>query len=157
MEEHKQLIDGPNAREWHNDSAGIPAAGWRGPPKSMDFVGLIHKIHTGENRTWQTIYGIGGVADDYSTVRFPSDLGNCDLCHVDGSEQLPVPSNLLPIQNPAGPINPMGRTAEACLGCHDNNPSAISHAAANTNQLGESCEVCHGTDADFSVSKMHAH
>jgi OmcA/MtrC family decaheme c-type cytochrome len=127
-----------------------------GPAQSMDFAGLIHKIHTGENRTWQTIYGIGGVADAYDTVRFPSDLGNCDLCHVNGSEQLPVPPNLLPIQNPAGPINPMGRTTEACLGCHDNDPSAIAHAATNTNQLGESCVVCHGPNADFSVSKMHA-
>ncbi len=129
-----------------------------GPAQSVDFAGLIHKIHTGENRTWQTIYGIGGVADAYPTVRFPSDLRNCDLCHVNGSQQLPLASTLLPIQNPAGPIQVMGRTTEACLGCHDTNPSAIAHVAANTSsRLGESCDVCHGPDDEFSVDKVHAH
>ena len=145
------LCHNPN----ETDQAQRPAGA--GPAQSMDFAGLIHKIHTGENRTWQTIYGIGGVADAYDTVRFPSDLGNCELCHVNGSEQLPVSANLLPIQNPAGPIASMGRTTEACLGCHDSKPSAIAHAALNTGQFGESCDVCHGPDDDFSVSKVHAH
>jgi hypothetical protein len=36
-------------------------------------------------------------------------------------------------------------------------PSAIAHAALNTGQLGESCDVCQGPDDEFSVSKVHAH
>jgi hypothetical protein len=26
----------------------------------------------------------------------------------------------------------------------------------NTSRLGESCTVCHGTTADFSIDKVHA-
>lgn len=126
------------------------------PAESVNFGGLIHKIHNGANRNWRSVYGIGGFEDSYPSVTFPSDLGKCDLCHVNGSEQLPLPAGLLPVKNPVGPITSMGRASESCLGCHDTSPSAIIHVMTNTTQLGESCEVCHGPDDEFSVSKVHA-
>jgi OmcA/MtrC family decaheme c-type cytochrome len=127
------------------------------PAESVNFGGLIHKIHNGVNRNWRSVYGIGGIEDSYPSVTFPGDLGKCDNCHVNGSEQLPLPAGLLPVKNPAGPITSMGRASESCLGCHDTDPAAISHVMANTSKLGESCAVCHGPDDDFAVSKVHAH
>jgi cytochrome c5 len=52
-------------------------------------------------------------------------------------------------------INPMQPAAAACLSCHSSQEAA-SHALVNTSTLGESCTVCHGTDAQFSVDKSHA-
>jgi hypothetical protein len=49
----------------------------------------------------------------------------------------------------------MQPTAAACLGCHDSKPVAI-HAITMTTVLGESCEVCHGNDAEKSVDQVHA-
>jgi hypothetical protein len=54
-----------------------------------------------------------------------------------------------------GYINPIGPTASACSGCHVAK-DASAHFAANTNALGESCDVCHGTGAAFDVDKVHA-
>ena len=45
--------------------------------------------------------------------------------------------------------------AAACLGCHTGKEAA-SHALSNTSALGESCDACHGPQADFSVDKVHA-
>jgi hypothetical protein len=46
-------------------------------------------------------------------------------------------------------------TASACLGCHASR-AAASHALAHTTTLGESCTVCHGPNATYSVNKVHA-
>ncbi len=125
------------------------------PAESMDFAVLAHKIHTGENRQWRSIYGVNSVEDGYGIVRYPDDRGNCDGCHVNGSEQLPLPSGLLAVFNPNEIPNPRGKASAACLGCHDTT-SAHSHALSNTTMLGESCDVCHGAKGAFSVSRVHA-
>ena len=46
-------------------------------------------------------------------------------------------------------------TAAACQGCHDDKATA-SHALANTTAIGESCAVCHGQNAEFSMDKVHS-
>ncbi len=43
----------------------------------------------------------------------------------------------------------------ACLACHGSQEAA-SHAFVNTSSLGESCSVCHGQTAEFSVDRVHA-
>jgi OmcA/MtrC family decaheme c-type cytochrome len=138
------------------------------PPQSVDFALMIHKIHKGElmkeeNRGY-TVVGYGGTDHDFSEVRFPAfspnasagDMRNCNLCHVNGSEQLPLQSGLHKVTDPQGVLNPVGRTTAACTACHGST-AAASHALANTTeQLGESCDVCHGGNAEFSVNKAHA-
>jgi hypothetical protein len=49
----------------------------------------------------------------------------------------------------------MQHYAAACLGCHDTQPAA-AHALTMTAPFGEACAACHGSDADFSVDKVHA-
>jgi OmcA/MtrC family decaheme c-type cytochrome len=143
------LCHNPN----ETDKAWRPASEM--PAESMDFAVLAHKIHTGENRQWRTIYGVTGVPDGYDTVRYPDDRDNCDGCHVNGSEQLPLPEGLLAVLNPDEVPNPRGKASAACLGCHDT-VSAHNHALVNTTIFGESCDVCHGTNAVFAVSRVHA-
>ncbi|MBI3183945.1 MAG: hypothetical protein HYZ28_17555 [Myxococcales bacterium] len=49
-------------------------------------------------------------------------------------------------------------STEVCLSCHNTEPAA-GHAAINTFQASgtanETCQVCHGEKAEFSVEKAH--
>jgi OmcA/MtrC family decaheme c-type cytochrome len=139
------------------------------PNQSVDFALMIHKIHTGErmhevNREY-TVIGFGGSVHPFDEVRYPvltangqaADTSVCQMCHVNGSETLPLPDevNRLKVMDPQGPISPVGRITAACTGCHQGT-AAASHALANTTQLGESCSACHGSSAEFSVTRSHA-
>jgi OmcA/MtrC family decaheme c-type cytochrome len=137
------------------------------PPQSVNFALMIHKIHTGENmvadnRTY-VVVGFGGSHNDFTDVRYPAfspsgqvgDRRNCSMCHVNGSEQLPLQDGLNQVTDPQGLINPVGARTSACTACHGS-IAAASHALVNTSVLGESCDVCHGSSADFSVNKVHA-
>jgi OmcA/MtrC family decaheme c-type cytochrome len=136
------------------------------PAQGVNFNLLVHRIHSGENlkeagRSF-TVVGFGGSHNDFSEVRYPAmspagspgDRRNCAMCHVNGSEQN-LPTGLNAVTDPQGPINPILPIASACTGCHVSLPAA-SHALANTTTLGESCQTCHGGNADFSVAKEHA-
>ncbi len=149
--EHCVLCHNPNA----DDSARRPAG--ENPPESIHFKSMIHKIHTGENLTTDfTIYGFGGSRNNFNDVRFPGDRRDCEKCHVNNSEQLPLPDGELPSQQPRGWFTPQQPIETACLGCHTEKQAA-AHALLNTSpQLGEACEVCHGQDAEFSINKVHA-
>lgn len=138
------------------------------PPQSVDLALMIHKIHTGEHMKEQnrgyTVVGFGGAVHDFTEVRYPAlspsgsvgDLRNCSMCHVNGSEQLPLQEGLKAVTDPQGLIKTAGKATAACTACHGTR-AAASHALVNTTeQLGESCDVCHGTNADFSVNKVHA-
>jgi OmcA/MtrC family decaheme c-type cytochrome len=147
------LCHNPN----NNDRVQRPASA--GAPQSINLAQMIHKIHTGEELAAQggslTIYGFGGSKNDFTEVRFPGDRRNCSTCHVNGSEQLPLKAGLLNVDDQRGPINPVGPITSACTGCHATIATA-SHALANTTRLGESCAVCHGSSAEFSVDRVHA-
>lgn len=113
---------------------------------------MIHRIHRGKALTRP--YKVGNA--NFNEVGYPGDLRNCAACHVNGSEQLPLPAGLQPVAAPNEPINPMPPATAACLGCHDS-LEAAAHAKANTGRLGESCAVCHGPDAAYAVNRVHAH
>ncbi len=138
------------------------------PPQAVDFALMIHKIHTGEKMQEQNrgyiVVGYGGSHNDFSEVRFPAfspsgspgDTRNCNLCHVDGSQNLPLQWGVNKVTDPQGMLNPVGKVTSACTACHGT-PAAASHALTNTSQeLGESCEVCHGGNAEFNVNRVHA-
>lgn len=140
------------------------------PPQAVQFAFMIHRIHTGEElnsmNAGYTVVGFGGSHNDFSEVRYPAFAPNgavgdrraCDMCHVNGSEQS-LPTTMLPVKAPQSPVNPLPPVTAACTGCHADLPS-LAHAAANTVQLGgktvESCQACHSSSGDFSVSRVHA-
>jgi OmcA/MtrC family decaheme c-type cytochrome len=134
------------------------------PNETIDFRTMVHKIHTGEELQQEyTVYGFGNTPNNYNEVGYPvftpeggvGDRRVCSMCHVNGSENLPLRSGLLTVNNPRGFIDPTPPQTAACLGCHTS-VDAASHALINTSKLGESCATCHGSGADFSVSKVHA-
>ena len=136
------------------DAAGRPASA--GPPQAITFKIMIHSIHTGHDLTREfAIYGGSGTKTDFGDVHFPGDRRDCAKCHVNNSEQLPLPDGVSSVNNPRSPYNPIGAIAAACTGCHTDD-SVYSHALAMTTPIGESCEVCHGKGMEFSVDRVHA-
>lgn len=128
------------------------------PAQSVDFKTMIHRLHSGKEMGEHeyTVYGFGNVANDLTEFGFPGDLRNCDGCHVNNSQQLPLRKGMLPVQDARQDIPVVLPETAACTSCHTST-FAKSHALANTTQLGESCATCHGPNADFAVSKVHAH
>lgn len=138
-----------------SDAVMRPADGSANPPESVDFALMIHRIHSGPNQTRDfTIYGFGGSKNNFNDVGYPGDLTNCEQCHLPGTYVLPIGATAK-INDTRGFINPVYPTSGACLGCHAS-IDAASHALVNTTSLGESCSVCHGPNADYSVAKVHA-
>jgi len=127
------------------------------PPESVNFKTMIHKIHTGEELEIPfTVYGFGGTAHDFTEVRFPGDRSDCTICHMDGTQQLPLPAGTLSQVAPRDYLDPLPPTSGACLSCHTT-ISAAAHADVNiSSRLGESCAACHGPQAEFSVDRVHA-
>jgi OmcA/MtrC family decaheme c-type cytochrome len=145
------LCHNPNA----TDQALRPAN--QAPAQTIDFPVLIHRIHTGEEmESPYIIYGFNGSVNDFSGVLFPGDRRNCAKCHLNGSQEVPLPATRIDVQTPRGFYNLMGPTAAACTGCHTAQDSAAHTKIMTDPTLGESCSVCHSSDADFSVDKVHA-
>jgi len=144
----------------NNDSAQRPAS--EGPPESISFQRLIHRIHTGEEMTQDfTIFGFGGSKNNFNEVRFPGDRRNCAKCHTANAYLLPLPTGIDSVTTLRDYFTPQGPATAACLGCHDNRDAA-AHAFLMTTTFpgttipAEACATCHGTGKDWDVAKVHA-
>lgn len=144
----------------NDDSSQRPAA--QAPPESIQLARMVHHIHTGENLTHDyTIYGYQGSKNTFNDILFPGDTRDCAKCHADvaaGAQQtyeVPLGDALLPVATPRDYYTPMQPTAAACLGCHDSK-AAAAHAFLNTATFGEACAVCHSSDDEFGVARVHA-
>jgi len=126
------------------------------PEQSIHFKYMVHKIHRGEDlENGYVVAGHNQSIHDYSEVEYPGDLRNCDACHIDDTQQLPLPDGLLATTTPQEWWDPMMPVASACLSCHDDDDSA-AHTYANTTFFGESCGTCHGEGKFAAVDKVHA-
>jgi OmcA/MtrC family decaheme c-type cytochrome len=135
------------------DAARRPAD--KGPPEAIDFALMIHRIHAGNRQTRDyTLYGFGNTPHNYNHVGFPGLLNNCLNCHLDRTYNVPPPARL-DKTDPRGWVSPAMPSNAACGGCHVSRDTA-SHALVNTSSLGESCAVCHGPKASYSVDRVHA-
>lgn len=141
------------------DAARRPAAA--NPPETVALKFLAHRVHGGERLHEEfgvnyTVYGFGGNPIAFNEVRFPAPLNECFVCHTNGSEN---PSTRMlsqsPVTAPRYPVNPLPPITAACYGCHADN-AMLSHARANTTDLGESCSVCHASASEFAATRMHA-
>jgi OmcA/MtrC family decaheme c-type cytochrome len=134
-----------------------------GPPESVSFQRLIHRIHTGEELTQDfTVIGFGGSVNNFNEVRYPGDRRSCAKCHTATSFTLPLPTGLSSVTTLRDFFTPQGPGTASCLGCHDSRDTA-AHAYLNTTTFGgtgqsaEACATCHGTGKDWDVAKEHAH
>lgn len=179
--EYCVLCHNPSNTDASTRATSTNAADKGAPPQGVNFAMMIHKIHTGANlkavyNQDYVVVGFGGSRTSFGAtfasvpsaipntgVRFPAmgptgavrDTAECYVCHVNGSEAvLPVGKN--PVTDPEGLLNPAPTTTSACTACHLNQ-SAFAHASVNTDaKFGESCDVCHGTGAQFSATQVHA-
>jgi OmcA/MtrC family decaheme c-type cytochrome len=118
---------------------------------SVNFATQIHSIHRGENLTNPYVLG----TRNYQDLRFPGDLRDCTTCHINNSYRVENVGAQAMVATTGEFLPATGPIAAACQGCHDDKATA-SHALANTTTLGEACSVCHGSNGDFSVDKVHA-
>lgn len=126
------------------------------PAQTIDFKTMIHRLHTGHELEHEyTVYGFGNVPHDFTRFGYPGDRRNCNACHVNNSQQLPMPAGALPVADPRGLLNPMGPETAACTSCHSSR-AAKAHALVNSTAIGESCAACHGVNSEFSVDRSHA-
>jgi OmcA/MtrC family decaheme c-type cytochrome len=119
--------------------------------QSVNFAWQIHSIHRGEALANPYILG----TTNYQEVRFPGDVKDCTTCHLKGTYNPDVVGAVAPVASTGGFTPTTLPIAAACQGCHDDKATA-SHALANTTSLGESCTACHGSQAEFSMDKVHS-
>jgi hypothetical protein len=132
---------------------------------TVTFRTMLHKIHMGEelaNASTYTVVGFGSssypnnyTAHTYGEVVFPAWPGGaaeCVKCHGASNEAWHEPSQR---DHPTDQTLPVLRWEAVCAACHDST-DAIAHMQVQTSTGGaESCGVCHGTDAEWSVPRMH--
>jgi OmcA/MtrC family decaheme c-type cytochrome len=164
--EYCVMCHNPSNTDASTRASAVVAADKAAPPQGINFNLLVHRIHDGINmqaskRTY-IVVGYGGSHNDFSGTLFPAmsptgeatDLRNCSMCHVNGSEQN-LPTGLNAVVDPQGPVNPNQPVSSACTGCHVDLPAA-SHMLSNTTSLGEACAVCHSAGAAYAVDQVHA-
>jgi OmcA/MtrC family decaheme c-type cytochrome len=175
------ICHNPSNTDFTTRPNAVVAADKALPNQAINLPLMIHKIHTGANLETNfnqdyAIVGYGGSHNDFGAayasvpgaipntgVRFPvmgptgstGDTAKCYMCHVNGSESvLPIGKN--GVTDPQGLLNPAPATTSACTACHLDT-TTFAHAVSNTDpKFGESCDVCHGTGAEFEATKMHA-
>ena len=115
--------------------------------ETIDFKYMIHAIHAGASSSHGfreegiVVYGFGGSVNDFSHVRYPQSLGNCEACHIDGSFELPaIGDNVLPTtidigKDAASPNDDINITpiASTCSSCHDDSEAKIHMADQGAN------------------------
>ncbi|MGD8450801.1 MAG: hypothetical protein PVJ57_03185 [Phycisphaerae bacterium] len=132
-----------------------PGSGTQDPAAdTIDFKVMIHKIHAArdlyvvqEGGAYDMV-GHGNRLQDFSTGWLPSMPGGpayCAACHATDAWNTPEERD------------DVGIWMVACTSCHDS-PAAAVHVQLNTlaGTFSESCAVCHGSGAAFSVETSHA-
>jgi OmcA/MtrC family decaheme c-type cytochrome len=145
------------------------------PAQGINFNLLVHHLHDGVNAATNPngppknpyiVVGYMGSTNNFSGILFPvmspagdaTYMQDCSICHTNSSEQN-LPIGLNPVQDPQGWIqgatgNPVQPASSACSGCHVSEGES-AHFLANTDVLGESCNVCHAAGAQFAVDAVH--
>jgi OmcA/MtrC family decaheme c-type cytochrome len=118
---------------------------------TANFAYQIHATHRGNGL--ENPYVLANV--NYQEVGFPGEIGDCNTCHINNSQQVERIGAVAPVATPGLLTATTQPVAAACLGCHDTKAASV-HAQANTNTYGESCSVCHGSTSEFSVDRAHA-
>jgi OmcA/MtrC family decaheme c-type cytochrome len=131
---------------------------------TISFRTMLHKIHMGEELTNASSYIVNGFGSTaypnnftsytYDEVLFPALPGgaaNCTMCHGESSKYYDPDIRSHPTEQDL----PAREWRATCGACHDSN-AATAHIDVQTSTAGlESCAVCHGEGAEWSVQRMH--
>jgi OmcA/MtrC family decaheme c-type cytochrome len=142
--------------------------------QSIDFKFMVHAIHAGPIANYK-VCGFGNTGYDFSSVRYPGKLNNCEGCHLTGTYYPPAAGAALATTFDAGadrstPLGDVAVTAgtAACSACH-NDAAARQHMQLNggsfnavkaadsstPGQPGENCLTCHGPGQPADVRVQH--
>lgn len=145
------------------------------PSSSIDFRVLIHKIHfarllggyaerdnLGAAAGRLTILGRKNTLADLGDALFPQDVRSCKTCHSDTKATCSsaAPCGYGQTCTGGACVNTawLEPSATVCLSCHDTE-DAFAHTQLNTwagtSPPVETCGVCHGQGAQFSVDAVH--
>lgn len=123
------------------------------PEDSNNFKDMIHGIHAASFRTFDYEFVRGrndGLYYNWAHVTFPNNVGNCKVCHIDGTWELPLDSNTL---------NTTVRTTGAADGMDADHLAVIAARASVPNltdwvntPTASACYYCH-TDS-LAVAHM---
>jgi OmcA/MtrC family decaheme c-type cytochrome len=129
------------------------------PPTSIHFKALIHRIHRGEERAQKPyiVYGFQGSTHDFTELRFPGNLADCETCHLPSTYTLPLPEGVQPttVRQENRTVNTTLPIRSACTACHDSVAVAGHAELETTSRRIEACEVCHGPGSEFDVATVH--
>ena len=178
----------------NDPGASLPAPDGK-VEESIDLRRMIHGIHAGAQTLYDSspghgfreqglvVYGYQGSTHDYSHVRFPGILNDCETCHVedayllDGDWASPTANGILSSTittdngtdptwvDPADDLN-ISPTAAVCSACHDSAvarahmevPGGAEFSATQSvinSSVVETCSVCHGPGASADVEVVH--
>jgi OmcA/MtrC family decaheme c-type cytochrome len=114
---------------------------------TVDMKVMIHKIHRGADLPSVKAGGSYQIEDeDFSKVRFPRDIRNCEVCHDKGSQSKAY------MTQPA---------REPCGACHDdvNFATGEKHGLGGAQGSDAACTLCHppetGREFDISIKGSH--
>ncbi len=144
------------------------------PNIAIDFRVLIHKIHFARllggyaeagnlvKPGTLSILAHNNTLDDLSQALLPQDVRSCKTCHSDTKAacSTTAPCGYGQTCTNALCVNTswLAPSATVCLACHDTE-DAFGHTQLNTwaGPTGpvETCDVCHGTGAQFAVDLVH--
>ena len=112
--------------------------------QSIDFRDLAHGIHMGARLPSVVAGGTFKVnGADFSTVKFPQDQRNCNVCHASATPYVPVAS----IAN--------------CVSCHNLTSWESPTPAGKRRHMGGApktdaqCNECHAAGMDYGTDKVH--
>jgi len=145
-------------------------------PGSIKLSTLVHKIHFARllegyaernnlvNPGQLAFVGFQDTLINFSEILFPQDIRNCTKCHADTGATCSTaqPCGIGQECQTGKCVNRawVKASGNVCTTCHDVD-HAWGHVQLMTYQPPppdgpiETCEVCHGEDADFSVEKVH--
>ncbi|MEW6999728.1 OmcA/MtrC family decaheme c-type cytochrome [Colwelliaceae bacterium BS250] len=142
--------------------------------ESIDFKTMIHGIH-GSNKREKPLQIVGykGFSTHIYDGTFPGEVGNCTICHSEGTYTLPLADGVLATTNDTGDdiANPnddivTSPTAAVCSSCHDSdlvkghmesNGGSFSTTQSDIDDgvIIEQCQFCHGSGAPYDVKEVH--
>jgi OmcA/MtrC family decaheme c-type cytochrome len=166
----------PNATDIARRVAGSSCEAVTGTldDQTIDLKYMVHAIHAGAAANYM-VCGFGNTGYDFSDVRYPGKLNNCEGCHLPDTYYPPDPSTAIATTIDAGAdrSTPLGDIAitpgsAACSSCHTgsqaklhmelNGGSFNAVKAADSTTPGapvEACGTCHGPGRPADVKVLH--
>jgi OmcA/MtrC family decaheme c-type cytochrome len=172
----------PNATDINRRVAGSSCQSVTGTldDQTIDFKVMVHAIHAGAIAGYK-VCGYNNTGYDFSYVRYPGRLNNCEGCHLpdtyyppDSTVALATTFDAAPASSPdrATPLGDIATTpaTAVCSVCHTSQDArnhmlssaaggsvtAVKDANSRTPSTPpEACGACHGPGKDADVKKVH--